>query len=170
MPSALPAKSSNSISFGSLSSVGLPSLSYSYFVPEAVPTTCSGAIPYIFSEPMRAKSWPPPVTMYVLKPFVRRNRSPYEQNASSPPLQLAVVFSQEAGEAAKMIVVTVTEHEGIELGRLNAYEVGIVDQRFWCEAEIREDIARFRTAARLGVHRQAELTDQRLAWRFVAAN
>src|SRR6516225_11963787 len=36
-------------------------------------------------------------------------------------LQLAVVFSQEAGEAAEMIVVTVTEHEGIELGRLNAY-------------------------------------------------
>src|SRR5215469_15995977 len=55
MPSALPAKSSNSIRFGSLSSVGLPSLSYSYLVAEAVPTTCSGGIPYIFSDPMRAE-------------------------------------------------------------------------------------------------------------------
>jgi len=47
-----------------------------------------------------------------------------EQNASSPPTQIGslvfsftVVCSQEACEAAKMIVVTVTEHEGIESGR-----------------------------------------------------
>jgi hypothetical protein len=39
------------------------------------------------------------------------------------------VFSEEAGEAAKMIAVTVTEHEDIEPGRINAYEVPIVDER-----------------------------------------
>src|SRR5215469_5017029 len=69
-----------------------------------------------------------------------------------------------------MIVVTVTEHESIEPGRVNTYEVGIVDQRLWGEPEIHEDIASFRTASRLGVHREAELTDQRPAGRFVAAN
>src|SRR6516162_8224737 len=69
-----------------------------------------------------------------------------------------------------MIVVTVTEHESIEPGRVNTYEVGIVDHRLWREAEIHEDIASFRTASRLSVHREAELTNQRLAGRFVAAN
>ena len=69
-----------------------------------------------------------------------------------------------------MIVVTVTEDEGIEPGRINPYEIGIVDHRLWGEAEIHEDIASFRTAPRLGVHREAELTDQRPAGRFVAAN
>jgi hypothetical protein len=69
-----------------------------------------------------------------------------------------------------MIVVTVTEHEGIEPGRINPYEVGIVDQRFWREAEIHQDITSFRTAPRLGKHREAELTDQGLAWWLVAAN
>jgi hypothetical protein len=63
-----------------------------------------------------------------------------------------------------MIVVTVTEHEGIEPGRINPYEVGIVDHRFWREAEIHQDITSFRTAPRLGEHREAELTDQGLAW------
>src|SRR6516165_6617737 len=69
-----------------------------------------------------------------------------------------------------MIVVTVTEHESIEPGRVNPHEVGIIDQRLWGEPEIHEDIATFRTASRLGVHREAELTNQRLAGRFVAAN
>jgi hypothetical protein len=62
----------------------------------------------------------------------------------------------------------VTEHEGIKPGRVNPYEAGIVDQRLWREAEIHEDIACFGTTPRLGVHREAELTDQRLAGRFVA--
>jgi hypothetical protein len=83
--------------------------------------------------------------------------------------QFTIVCSQEAGQAAKMIVMTVTEHEGIEPGRVNPYDIGIADQRFWRKAEIHEDIACFRTASRLGVHREAELTDQRLAGRFVAA-
>src|SRR5262249_51426168 len=69
-----------------------------------------------------------------------------------------------------MIVVTVTEHESIEPGRVNTYEVGIVDHRLWREAEIHEDIPCFCTASRLGVHREAELTDQRLVGRFFAAN
>src|SRR6516162_909044 len=69
-----------------------------------------------------------------------------------------------------MIVVTVTEDAGIEPGRINPYEIGIVDHRLWGEAEIHEDIASFRTAPRLGVHREAELTDQGLAWWLVAAN
>src|SRR5215472_673725 len=69
-----------------------------------------------------------------------------------------------------MIVMTVTEHHRIEAGRVDAYEVGVVDERFWREAEIHEDIACFRTAPRFGEHREAELTDQGLAWRLVAAN
>ena len=85
-------------------------------------------------------------------------------------LQFTVVCSQEAGEAAKMIVVTVTEHEGIEPGRVNPYEVGIIDQRLWREAEVHEDIACFGTPPRFGVYRETELTGQRLARRFVAAN
>ena len=44
-----------------------------------------------------------------------------------------------------------TEHEGIEPGRVNTHEVDIVDQRLWGEAEIHEDIASFRTSSRLGV-------------------
>src|SRR3974377_1802532 len=39
------------------------------------------------------------------------------------------VCPQEAGEAAKMIVMTVTEHHRIEAGRVDAYEVGVIDQR-----------------------------------------
>src|SRR6516165_3752001 len=69
-----------------------------------------------------------------------------------------------------MIVMTVTEYQGIEPGRVDAYEVGIVDQRLWREAEIHEDIASFRTAPCLGEHRQAEFTDKCPAWRLIAAN
>src|SRR6516162_5742954 len=69
-----------------------------------------------------------------------------------------------------MVIMTVTEHEGIESSRVNPYEIGIVNQGLWREAEIHQDIACFRTAPRLGEHREAELTDQGLAWRFVAGD
>jgi hypothetical protein len=66
MPSGLPALSSFSSSFGSLVRKGLPSLPYPYFVPPAVPTTCSDGTPYAFSAYTLTKSCPPPVTMKVL--------------------------------------------------------------------------------------------------------
>src|SRR6516164_7727429 len=69
-----------------------------------------------------------------------------------------------------MIVVTMAKHKGIEPGRVNSYKVDIVDHCFRREPEIHEDIARFHAASRLGVHGEAELTDQRPAGWFVAAN
>jgi hypothetical protein len=47
MPSGLPALSSFNSSFDSLVRIGRPLLSQPKLVPPAVPTTCSGGIPYL---------------------------------------------------------------------------------------------------------------------------
>src|SRR6516225_101775 len=62
-----------------------------------------------------------------------------------------------------MIVVTVAQDEGVKRGRIDAYEIGVVDQRVRCEAEIHQDISCFGAAPRLDVHRQSELANQRFA-------
>src|ERR1700757_4203074 len=62
-----------------------------------------------------------------------------------------------------MIKVTVAQNKGVKRGRIDAYEISVVDQRVRREAEIHQDISRFGTAPRFDVHRQAELTDQRFA-------
>src|SRR5579864_1545347 len=62
-----------------------------------------------------------------------------------------------------MIVVTVAQDKGVKRARIDAYEIGVVDERVRCEAEIHQDISCFGAAPRLDVHRQSELTDQRFA-------
>src|SRR6185437_12055923 len=84
--------------------------------------------------------------------------------------ELVVVLFKEAGQTAKMIVVTVAQDKGIKRGRIDAYEIGVVDQRVRCEAEIDQDMSCFGAAPRLDVHRQSELADQRLTRRLATAD
>src|ERR1700739_1448880 len=68
-----------------------------------------------------------------------------------------------------MIVVTVAQDKGVKRGRIDADEIAVVEQRARCEAAIHQDISCFGAAPRLDVHRESELTDQRLTgWLAVA--
>src|SRR6185437_12088036 len=87
-----------------------------------------------------------------------------------PGFQPSLVLAQEAGHAAKVIIVTVAEHEGVERARVDPQEIGVVDQSLGREAEIDENLARLGAAPGFDVHRKAELADQRLAGGLVAAD
>src|SRR5580704_13423520 len=66
--------------------------------------------------------------------------------------------------------MTVAQHESVQGARIDAEEIGVVDQRLRREAEIHQNVPRLRAAPGLDVHREAELADQRPAGRLVAAD
>ena len=68
-----------------------------------------------------------------------------------------------------MVIVTMAEHESIQLGWVNAQQIDVVVERFGREAEIHQKIACLTAAPGLGMHRQTELADQRPAGWLVAA-
>jgi hypothetical protein len=76
---------------------------------------------------------------------------------------------EEAGESAEVIVVAVTEHEGIEISRVNCQQIDVVVEGLGSEAKIHQETAGLAAALGLGIERQAELAYQGPPGRLVGA-
>jgi hypothetical protein len=83
---------------------------------------------------------------------------------------LAGIVPEEAGEAAKMVIMPMAQHKRVEAGGLNPDERQIVVQRLGRKAEINQDLPRFIATMAFDMHRKPKLADQRSARRMIGAD
>jgi hypothetical protein len=100
-------------------------------------------------------------------PFARAEASFAADKQRQFGLQLAAVRLQETDETAKVVLVPVAEHKGVDGRRINTKEIRVVQKCFRREPEINQDIARLVAALRLDLHRKTKFADQCSARRLV---
>ena len=83
--------------------------------------------------------------------------------------QDAFALLQKPDESAKVVIVTMAQHESIQFSWVNGQQTGVVVECFRRETEVHQKVARLTTTLGLGMHRQTELADQRPAGRLIAA-
>src|SRR4029450_1885029 len=118
---------------------------------QSLAVECTKVAPYWGSRPLQG-------TEALLAAYIERKLC----------FQVGIVLAQEANQTAEVVVMAMAQNRRVQRARIDLQQIKVVDQGFWCEAEVHESAPPFLSALRLNMQREAELADQGLAGRFIA--